>query len=164
MTEQAFVLRMHPVGEDRVPEALRTGEISIGWGKVGPGLLDPGLSRSEVSDIVARSVYYRAQANRRSAGNAAGQLWRFNREMRNGALVVVPHGDVLHVARVIGSPRYVVEPAAEHWAYRRPVEWLTGPEGVARSDASSALRTRLRGQITCMSASDLIADIGRLER
>jgi predicted Mrr-cat superfamily restriction endonuclease len=95
---------MHPVGIDRVLEAVRTGELSIGWWKVGSVLLDPGLSRAEFAGVVHRSVYYGAQANRRSSGNAAGQLWRFNREMRHGALVVVPHGDPAR-RQVIGSPR-----------------------------------------------------------
>ncbi len=153
---------MRPHGVDLVPDALRTGEVSTGWGKVGPGLLEESLSRDEFRKVVHASEYYRDDPNRKRSGGAAGQLWRFIREMREGDLVVVPRGDALHVAKVVGPPLHVAASSAEHWAHRRAVEWLTGPEGVPRSEATRRLRTRLRGQMSCMGASDLIEDVRQL--
>ncbi len=40
--KDAFVLRISPSGVDRVPEALETNELIIGWSEAA-GLLDPSL-------------------------------------------------------------------------------------------------------------------------
>jgi len=55
---RVWLLRMVPVGEDRVGEARAAGVITIGWGKA-DGLTDPGLSRDRFRDEVVRA-YSRA--------------------------------------------------------------------------------------------------------
>jgi hypothetical protein len=105
----------------------------LGQGRT--GLLEESLSRDGFRKVVHASEYYRDDPNRQRSGGAAGQLWRFIREMREGDLVAVPRGDALHVANVVGPPR---------------------------SEATRRLRTRLRGQMSCMGASDLIEDVRQL--
>jgi len=52
---RVWLLRMVPVGEDRVGEARAAGVITIGWGKA-DGLTDPGLSRDRFRDEVVRPL------------------------------------------------------------------------------------------------------------
>lgn len=83
-----------------MPEALRSGELIIGWAEA-DGLLDSNLCWESFRDIVRRA-YYADQPDLRRAGGAAGHLWRFIREMKPGDLVVVPYGADFFVAEVSG--------------------------------------------------------------
>jgi predicted Mrr-cat superfamily restriction endonuclease len=130
--------------------------VSIGWGKVGSRLLAVSLSRGRFADLV-HQAYYSDEPNRIRSGATTGQLWRFIREMGPGSLVLIPHWSELHVARVTGEVTH--DPQAEHWAFRRPADWMTGPHGVPREGASDVLRRRARTQITCLDISDLASDI-----
>ena len=159
--KNAFLLRLHPVGEDRVPIARAVGHISIGWGKVGAGVLDESLDRSAFAQLV-HDTYYSHEENRLRSGQTTGQLWRFIRTMRKGDLVLVPHWAELHVARVTGDPTHDPSRGAEHWAYQRTANWLTGPRGVPRDQASQELRARARTQRTCLDISDLAVDVADL--
>src|SRR3712207_2933299 len=94
---RAFILRIAPSYVDRVPEALAANEIIIGWCDL-PQLLDVGLSWTEFRQMV-RDRYYPDSQDFRSAGAAAGNVWRFIREMNEGDLVVVPYGSKFYVAR-----------------------------------------------------------------
>jgi len=100
MSQSAFVLRMAPGYVDRMSEALDTNELIVGWAQA-EGLLDPNLRWEEFRDIIRR-YYYAEDQNLRRAGNAAGHLWRFIREMKPGDLVVVPYGAGFYVAEVCG--------------------------------------------------------------
>jgi hypothetical protein len=80
--------------------------------------------------------------------------------MSPGDLVVVPDGDTLHVAEVTGEVSYDAEDV--HWAYRRPVRWLTGSAGRWRRDASEQLRTTFYTQITCIEISAHLGDVREL--
>ena len=152
---------MFPLGEDRVSVAVADGIVSIGWGKVGRDLLSEYLDRRAFSRLV-HDTYHSGDADRIRSGNAAGQLWRFLREMRPGDLVLATHWGRLHVAKVIGPPTHDPSTSAEHWAYQRPVDWLTGSDGVLRDSASDTLRRRMRSRMTCIDISDLEADVRRL--
>jgi len=148
---RAWLLRMVPVGRDRVEDARAANVITIGWGKA-DGLVDPGLSRERFRDEVIRAYYQRA-TDLRAAGTSNGQLWRFIREMSAGDLVVVPRGDALHLARVAGDVSYDQRPEAEHWAFSRPVEWLTRSSGVSRNLLPDEVLHTLRWQGTCLEIS-----------
>ncbi len=145
---RVWLLRMVPVGEDRLDDARAANVITIGWGKA-DGLVDPGLSRERFRDEVIRA-YYQEATDLRAAGTSNGQLWRFIREMSAGDLVVVPRGDALHFARVIGDVSHDQRPQAEHWAFSRPVEWLTRSDGVPRNLLPDEVLHTLRWQGTCL--------------
>src|SRR5437868_4979805 len=93
--QQAFVLRIAPGGVDRVPEALASDQIIIGWSKA-QGLIDQELSWDEFREVV-RESHYPQEPNLRKAGSAAGHLWRFLREMQLGDLVVAPYWSDFYV-------------------------------------------------------------------
>lgn len=154
--DKAFLVRMNPLDIDRVPTARSEGHVSIGWGKVGPRLLDMSLTRDRFARIV-HDAYYADEPDRIRSGATTGQLWRFIREMNLGSLVLVPHQGELHVARVTGDVTYDVR--AEHWAYRRPAEWLTGRHGIPRQDASDDVRRRARTRVTCLDISDVADEV-----
>lgn len=155
--QKAFILRIAPSNIDRVPEALRTNNIIIGW-SCAPGLLDPSLGWEEFREIVRHNCYP-DEENLRRVGNAAGHLWRFIREMEDGSLVAVPYGPEFYLARVTGPAVYHDEKVAEDTAYRREVTWLNGGRPISRLIARSALISRMKVQGTCAAASDLIPQI-----
>jgi predicted Mrr-cat superfamily restriction endonuclease len=157
MQQQAFVLRMSPSGIDRVGEALTSNQIIIGWAEA-RGLLDENLSWEEFRGIVSDS-YYAEEDNLRRAGNAAGQLWAFVREMKIGDLVVVPYWAEFYVAEVTDKATHDDSKVDEDTAYRRNVKWLNEKRSIPRALAKSALISRMKTQGTCAYASDLLPQI-----
>jgi predicted Mrr-cat superfamily restriction endonuclease len=155
---RAFVLRMNPLGIDRVPIGRQAGEISIGWGRVGEPLLNPRWSRWQFARLV-HDAYYSGASNRFGSGNASGQLWRFIRIMTPGDLVLVPHRAELHVARVTGDATYDANPNAEHWAYRRSAAWLTGRSGLVRHRVSEQLQAAARTRLTCIETPGVLREL-----
>ena len=154
--QQAFVLRIAPSQKDRLAEALKSKQIIIGWSE-SEGLLDPSLTFEQFRKII-KEAYYSDMNNLRKAGYAAGNMWRFIREMKNGDLVVVPYGPEFYVAEITGPATYDKNRVDEDTAYRRPVEWLT-KKPIPRDRAKSALISRMKIQGTSAYASDLLPEI-----
>jgi len=157
MDQQAFILRIAPSGVDRVPQALQENQIIIGWAYA-EGLLDPELTWEQFREII-RNKYYDNESNLRKAGAAAGNMWRFIREMNKGDLVVVPHWSEFYVAEIDGSPTYDSSKADDDTSYRRPVKWLNDKRPIRRDVAKSALISRMKTQGTCAYATDLLDEI-----
>lgn len=157
MTQAAFILRIAPSEIDKVVEALTADQLIIGWAEA-PGLLDPALEWAPFREII-RKRYYSDDNNLRRAGAAAGNMWRFIREMKKGDLVVVPHGIAFLVAQVTGPAVYDASKVGSDTAYRRPVQWLNAKRAIPRDLAKSALVSRMKIQGTSAYASDLIAEI-----
>ena len=157
MNQSGFVLRVAPGGVDRVEEALTRGQLMIGWSNA-DGLLDPALTWEQFRTIV-RDTYYADHPTLRRAGGAAGNLWRFIREMNPGDLVVVPYGGDFFVAEVTGPATYDPTKVADDSAYRRAVRWLNRGTGIPRQLARSALISRMKTQGTCADATDLLDEI-----
>jgi len=120
VSQSGFVLRIAPGGADKVPEALRLGELIIGWAEAG-GLLDSNLRWESFREIVRRA-YYADQSDLRRAGGAAGHLWRFIREMTPGDLIVVPYEADFFVAGVSGPATFDRTKVNDDSAYRRAGE------------------------------------------
>ena len=152
MPPQIFILRMRPVppghegkpGDwDRVPEALEENHLIIGWAEA-DGLLHPELSWEVFRGIVENA--YGGIYDRRRAGAAAGQAWRFIRGMNLGDLVVVPDGERFHIGRVAGEPWFDENGVESNSAYRRDAEWLR--LNVPRASAGPALLAALNRRLT----------------
>ncbi len=141
MSQSGFVLRIAPGGQDKLPEALTSGQLIIGWAKA-DGLLDSTLTWEAFREIV-RQAYYADHPTLRTAGAAAGHLWRFIREMKPGDLVVVPYGADFFVTEVSGPAAYDSAKIDEDSAYRRPARWLNGGRPISRQLARSALLSRI---------------------
>jgi predicted Mrr-cat superfamily restriction endonuclease len=153
----AFILRMAPsAGVDRVSLALREGQLIIGWAEA-KGLLEP-LDWDQFRQIIS-NTYYSGDPNLRSAGAAAGNMWRFIREMKQNDLVVVPHPSNFYVAEVTGPARYDATKVEEDTAYRRACSWLNDARPIPRDDARAALISRMKVQNTCVRATDLLDEI-----
>jgi predicted Mrr-cat superfamily restriction endonuclease len=130
MSQAAFVLRVAPSGVDRVPEALSTDQVIIGWAEA-EGLLDPALTWDQFREIV-RNAYYADETSLRKAGAAGGHMWRFIREMKLGDLVVVPYSAEFFVAEITGPATYNRSSVATDSAYRRSVRWLNEKRAISR--------------------------------
>lgn len=157
MKKLAFVLRIAPNGIDKVPEALERNQIIIGWAYA-EGLLDEKLSWEKFREIIQKQYYYDEPTLRR-AGSAAGNMWRFIREMKEHDYVIVPHINGFYVAEITGPAIYDKSKIEEDTTYRRPVKWLNDKKIIPRDVARSALISRMKNQGTCVYATDLISEI-----
>lgn len=155
--KNAFVLRIKPSGVDRVPDALQTNEVMIGWSKA-EGLLDPSLDWKQFRQII-HDAYHPTEQSYNRSGGAAGHMWRFVRDMDLGDWVVVPYGNEFFVAEIEGPPRYDAERKGEDTAYRRRVSWLNAGKSIPRRYARAALQSRMKTQGTCAVATDLVEEI-----
>ena len=155
----AFVLRMKTGNrQDRVDAAIKSGDICIGWHKAGAQLLDSTLGWNSFRQVI-RNEYHPDDTDFRQSGRDAGSLWRFIREMKEGDLVVVPHGVHFLVAKVTGEVRYDIAHEATDTAYRRKVDWLTKDRPMPRSLAHAPLQSRMKVRNACVNAKDLIGQI-----
>ena len=157
MDQAAFILRVAPGGEDKVPEALSADQIIIGWAEAN-GLLDYALGWEQFREII-RKAYYSDEPTLRKAGAAAGHMWRFIRDMKPGDLVVVPYWADFFVAEIAGSATFDPSKVKEDSAYRRSVRWLNGKKPIPRQLSRSALLSRMKTQGTCADATDLLGEI-----
>lgn len=165
MAQQAFILRMNISGKDRVPMGLEEGQIMIGWSEA-KGLLD--ASDQQTIRRAVQEVYYAKDDHRatRSAGRAAGSLWRFLHGMSEGDLVVVPHGTKFYVAEVTGPACFDAGRIATDTAHFRAVRWLNPEKPFDRTVARSNLRHKMgagcRG--TCGDATYVLPQIQEVIR
>ena len=155
--QAAFVLRIAPGGIDKVPVSLRENQIIIGWAYA-EGLLNSKLDWQQFREILNK-VYYSKEPTLRKAGAAAGNMWRFIREMKQDDLVVVPYGREFYVAKIIGPATYDPAMVDDDTSYRRSVEWLNKKTPVPRQIARSALISRMKTQGTSAYATDLLEEI-----
>jgi len=153
----AFIYRVRPSKVDRLKEALRTDQLITGWAKAA-GLLDEDLNWVEFREII-RKTYYADDQTLRRAGAAAGNLWRFIREMKPEDLVVVPHGNDFYVAEITGDTIYDDTKIDEDSAYRRPVKWLNDKKPIPRKFANVDLLRRMKTRNTSARANDLLNEI-----
>jgi predicted Mrr-cat superfamily restriction endonuclease len=156
----AFVLRIAPGEVDRVAEALRDGDLMIGW-SMATGLLDPQLSNWDFRESV-HQAYYAHASSYRTSGSAAGSLRRFIRDMKPGDLVVTPHWNKFYIGRVEGPARYEADKVDDDTAYRRRVSWLNEGKPFPRVVARAALQSRMKIWHTCGEASDLLDEINEV--
>ena len=170
VTEQrrsAFILRIAPrgivpvpeEGFDRVPEALETNHLIIGWARA-KGLLNPDLDWVSFRQII-HDEYHPGAETLHGAGRDAGKMWQFIREMKKGDLVVVPAGPDFYVGEVACDEAFYDETKTEEdSAYRRTVKWLNSGQSIPRSAvAGSALAERMTMRPTCVRAGDLVNEI-----
>jgi predicted Mrr-cat superfamily restriction endonuclease len=155
-SQDAFVLHISH-RDDALPKALESNDVVIGWSKAGE-LHDSDLDWNEFREIVHQE-YHSDESNYRKAGQSAGSLWRFTREMKEGDLVVVPDGTEFYVAEVTDNARYEPERVEEDTAHRRSVNWLNDSEPIPRGIARAALQSRMKARQTCVEATDLITEI-----
>ena len=171
VTEQrrsAFILRIAPrgidpvpeEGFDRVPEALETNHLIIGWARA-KGLLNPDLDWVSFRQIIHDEYYHPDAETFHGAGRDAGKMWLFIRKMKKGDLVVVPAGREFYVGEVACDEAfYDPTKTEEDSAYRRSVKWLNNGQSIPRSAvAESALAARMTARATCVRAGDIVDEI-----
>lgn len=157
MSQAAFILRIAPSGQDKLPEALSSEQVILGWARA-DGLLNPALTWEQFRNII-RYAYYADEPSLRKAGAAGGHMWRFIRDMKPGDLVVVPYATEFFVAEITGPATYDPSKIAADSAYRRTVRWLNGKKPISRQLARAALLSRMKIQGTSANASDLLEEI-----
>lgn len=153
----AYILRIAPGGEDKVPDAIGSNQIIIGW-SLAEGLMEPSLDWNQFRGII-RDAYYDGETTLHKAGAASGHMWRFIRDMKIGDFVVVPYGENFYVAEVTGDCVYVKEKVDDDSAFRRSVQWLNEKKPLGRSLARSSLISRMKVYGTTADATDLLNEI-----
>jgi predicted Mrr-cat superfamily restriction endonuclease len=159
MGKNAYILRMKPgrARIDRVPEALESNELIIGWSKA-IGLLAKDITWKKFRRIIYET-YYREDKTHQRSGVAAGSMWRFIREMKIDDLVVVPYKSEFYIANVKGEPYHDPTKINDDTAYRRAATWLNHAKAMVRGIARAALQSRMKVRQTCVDASDLVEEI-----
>ena len=155
--KRAFVLRIAPGGIDQMAEALKTDSLIIGWSDA-KGLLDEKLTWEQFRQVV-HNTYHSDEKNFTKSGRAAGNVWRFIREMTIGNYVVVPHRSNFYIAQVKDKAYYDELRVREDMAYRRPVIWLNEKKPFPRKITKASLQLRMKVQQACANADDLIGEI-----
>lgn len=151
----AFVLRVAPGRENMLADCLNHDRVVIGWPGMS-GLLDEPTGWSDFRATVSQA-YYPDATSMRSAGAAAGHLWRFIRDMEVGDYVVVPApGRQFYVGTIAGPPE---QGTTKGVGYFRSVVWLNGKQPIDRQLASAALQSRMKIQGSTAGAKDLVPAI-----
>ena len=162
VNSQGFMLRMNSKKTgDRVPTGIQEGRVTIGWPCA--RRLITKRSRDKVREIV-RKAYYCKDADLRRAGSATGNLWRFIHEMRPGALLVIPRGQEVYLAEVIGDADYDKTKVEEDTAYFRTARWLNPKCPFKRAKTPDSVQAKMRLWQTCIDATDILPDIQSLRR
>ena len=130
MSASVYVLRIKPGLKDMVPLALDSNELIIGWTDV-PELLDPSLSLRDFRSLLS-AMYYPEAPTLGKAASAAGNMWRFLREMSVGDFVLVPHHGEFYVAEVVGDATH--DASLQEGGFRRPARWLNDKNPFLRRD------------------------------
>ena len=155
--QQAFFLRIEPSKINRLPEALASDQIIIGWSRT-EGLLGESLSRDEFRGMIS-NIHYRGEKTQRRAGHATGNMWRFIREMNIGDLIVVPSDSGFYVARILGPATYDKSRIEDDTAYRRKVEWLNDKKPIDYAKAEPGLQEKLKERYISRNASRWLKEI-----
>lgn len=139
---RVFVVRIKPGMQDRVPEALASEQLIVGW-QDAPQTLDPSLTKVEMRDLIA-AVYSRTR--REAAAERVG-LWNYLREMSVGDIALVPHeGRHIYLAQVVGDPFH--EPSPITGGFKRRVNWLNNGKPVDSRDVPQVF-DRMKDRPTC---------------
>jgi predicted Mrr-cat superfamily restriction endonuclease len=157
--KQAFLIRCAPGRISRLDEVVNDDQIVIGWSKGKKQFLDSEINREKIKKILKTEYSPFYNDNEYSLGQATGYLWRFLKEMQVGDYVIVPKEKAFFLGEVTSSPIFVKEKLEDDTAIRRNVKWLNEKKEILREYCSSGLISRLKYQGTCVSATDLIADI-----
>ena len=129
-----YVVRMNIAGHgDIVKYGLEANRIAVGYSEV-PSLIEIADDQYAIREAIKKAYSW----NNRKAGKSAGELRRFLDGMQQDDLVLVPHGNDVHLAKVVGPPGFD-ENMPEGAAYYRDVEWLNGKE---KGGAEAAIRAR----------------------
>ncbi|MGC9777858.1 MAG: hypothetical protein HZR80_01285 [Candidatus Heimdallarchaeota archaeon] len=136
---------------------LSENEIMIGWSKV-EGLLDKSLTKEDFREKIQKQ-YFPMEENKRRAGQVAGDLWRFIREMDLKHYVLIPTADGFFIGRVVGPAIYNEMRIYNDTAFRRKVEWLNNKKPVSQEKTPEDLLKRLKSIQAVIDASDLYQEI-----
>jgi len=155
--KSAFILRLSPGYVDHMEEALNNNVLMVGWADMPPDAAfnsDWYDFREEI-----RKTYLPDDTDYNKAGRAAGNLWRFLREMKQGDWVVVPYGDGFYVAEIAEEAFFDETKVEDDSAYRVPVKWLNEKKPIPRKQAKASLQSRMKCYHTCAYAEDVVEEI-----
>lgn len=136
---------------------MHENEVMIGWSKA-EGLIDDTLSKEDIREIIHKTYFPKEQTKRR-AGQAAGDLWRFIREMKIGNYVLVSSDDGFYIGKITGPAYYDEMRIFNDTAFRRKVEWLNQKRPVPPEKTTDELLKKLKSKNFVLDATDLYQEI-----
>lgn len=132
MGERAWTMILKP-GSDMTADCLEQNKIVIGWGV--------GAETSEYYDLrqAIQNTYYPQNTDFLAAGQAAGMVYSFCQDMRQGDYVIVPsYNYQFYLARITGS-KYsygddgIYEYAVEWLHKKQALSWKSAPANLSRA-------------------------------
>ncbi|MHA1125345.1 MAG: hypothetical protein ACTSQX_06895 [Candidatus Heimdallarchaeota archaeon] len=98
--KRAFIVKI----TGTIEKMLNEDEIMIGWSKA-EGLIDESLSREEFREVIHKQ-YFPLEDQKHRAGQVAGDLWRFIRDMGRDHFILVKSDGGFYIGRVAGPATY----------------------------------------------------------
>lgn len=141
----AWVVRPYPHGKYRVKEFLSKNIVAIGW----PGIGD--LTLAKTRDEIKKSISNRYRySSPQSLGQAAGNIFRFMYDIKEGDFILVPDGQLVYIGKIISQYQYdkSVDSDEEGYPHQRRVEWLYDKKAIFRKLLTGRVYDSLKGQQT----------------
>ena len=156
--KRAFVVKI----TSTIEKMLNENEIMIGWSKA-EGLLDESLTKKEFREIIHKQ-YFPFEDQKRRAGQVAGDLWRFIREMNLEHFVLVSTEEGFYIGRVAGKATYDEMKIFNDTAFRRKVNWLNKKTPFPLERTPDDLLKRMKTIQSVIEATDLYEEISFMVR
>ncbi|MDR1110075.1 MAG: hypothetical protein LBP92_05110 [Deltaproteobacteria bacterium] len=103
-SKNLWVIRPEPNFINRLDAFLEEGMVAIGWPAVGD--LGGGLNREALSDRLTDTYGHYRHEQRSDLAVAAGVLDRFVNQISEGDVILVPNGEEVFLAQVVGPYEY----------------------------------------------------------
>ena len=137
-------------------ECFQKGYVVLGWDEAGD--LENVTTKNAIRDLLKEnSAVYGEEDERRSPDKAAGMLWAFSREVKEGDVVYVRRGvkEIIGVGKVSGEYYYNAE--REHYKHCRDVKWNTDNDFHREVSFQMA-----RASIVCITEKEKIREMEKL--
>lgn len=132
-------------GSKYVEEGRNGNFIAIGWNEVAD--LTSLSTHQAIKKALQKTTYEYSAAQ---TGSAAGQLFRFSHEMKNGDIVLSPIGSGEYIVGQVGSYYYLDSPEKScPYKHRRQMTWQK--ETISKEDMSTNLSYALGALLTVFS-------------
>ncbi len=156
--KRAFIVKI----TSTIEKMLKENEIMIGWGKA-EGLIDESKTKEDFREVIHKQ-YFPLEEQKRRAGQVAGDLWRFIREMKLDHYILIPTEGGFFIGRVTGPAYYNEMKIFNDTAFRRKVEWLNKKEPFPLERTPDDLQKRMKTLQSVIEATDLYAEISFIVR
>jgi 5-methylcytosine-specific restriction protein B len=94
--------------------------IAIGWGDIGDLSIKKDYNKTEISELLDKTVY--PFADKKTKSRKTGEILDFYSSIKNGDIILAQDGDdILGIGEIVGDYEFEKN---DEFAHRRPVRWI----------------------------------------